>query len=303
MGQPANWFCNQTSGGTGSEVPSWEDSISMILAITGLIKNLIVLIMVMTKSRFTLDKQRKVIISILLADLLLLVYITVKDIFTYTKKIPAVFDYLQLYILPLAAMLWSQVCYVINMFVVVRFPFRSRVWKQRNSVKVFIVWMIPLVLLSVCYLVRKYGALNTCMRFVDVFIAYLFMTGPISLILTVWIPILICKSIFYSNLHYKDTSMLQQVAAIKFSLLRATVMCFVTSFGIPLNLVLSFLSDKYPNQNNVFNLFFTISYIIGLVAILMNPWIYALRTRDIWNHLKQNCCKCKRSDETTYLLI
>ena len=86
--------------------------------------------------------------------------------------------------------------------------------------------------------------------------------------------------------------MLQQVVAIKLSLLWTTVRCFVTSFGIPLNLAVSVLSDNnYPHHNNIFNLFLIISYIISFMAIFINPWLFALQAHNIWKHLKQNCCK------------
>ena len=77
---------------------------TMFVMATGLIQSIIVLSMVIFKSKFTLDKQRKIIISILLADTLLLLYLTIKQSFMFTQRFQVIIimSYIQLEAVPLA---------------------------------------------------------------------------------------------------------------------------------------------------------------------------------------------------------
>ena len=88
---------------------------------------------------------------------------------------------------------------------------------------------------------------------------------------------------------------MQQVIDIKYSLLRAAVMYLVVSLGIPMNLILSILIQYTQYDINI-ELFETITYIIGLIALLINPWIYALHGRKIWENLK--CGKSGKNNPT-----
>ena len=299
-------FCKINLNQTGmmeqvhKEVDMVLGVFAMFVMVTGLIQSIIVLSMVILKSKFTLDKQRKIIISILLADMLLFLHLSIKQSFIFTRRFPVIMSYLQLNAVPLAAGLWSQVCYVINMFVVVRFPLRSRWWKQRNSLKVSLIWIISVLLMGIAYILRSFAGAEACIIFMDCLVIIDFMAGPVSLVMIVWIQILICKSIFCSKFSNsdKDIPWMQQVMDIKYSLLRAAVMCLVTSLGIPLNNFtnLSIFLQKNNHFTIDIELFETITYLIGLIALLVNPWIYALHGRVICQNLK--CGKSGKNNPT-----
>ena len=298
-------FCKINLNQTGVMETIYEELgmelyvFTMFVMVTGLIQSIIVLSMVIFKSKFTLDKQRKIIISILLADTLLLLHLTIKQSFMFTQRFQVIIimSYIQLEAVPLAAGLWSQVCYVISMLVVVRFPLRSRWWKQRNLLKVSLIWIISLIFLVVAYILRSFGGPDACNIYFSCLVIINFMAGPVSLTVIVWIQILICKSVFYSKFpnSNRDTPWMQQVIDIKYSLLKAAVMCLVVSLGIPMNLILSILIQYTQYDINI-ELFETITYLIGLIALLINPWIYALHGRKIWENLK--CGKSGKNNPT-----
>ena len=254
-------FCKINVNQTGVMETIYEELgmelnvFTMFVMVTGLIQSIIVLSMVIFKSKFTLDKQRKIIISILLADTLLLLYLTIKQSFMFTQRFQVIIimSYIQLESVPLAAGLWSQVCYVINMLVVVRFPLRSLWWKQRNSLKVSLIWIISLIFLVVAYILRSFGGPDACNIYFSCLVMINFMAGPVSLTVIVWIQILICKSAFYSKFpnSNRDTPWMQQVMDIKYSLLRAAVMCLVVSLGIPMNLILGILIQYTQYDINI----------------------------------------------------
>ena len=285
----------------------------VVLNIFGFIYNIIVISMVISWCKFTIQLDRAFVISIVLADL----FYNLKDgvlVLVWLNKLSLGMYNLETFKLTLIAVnvlrntsicsgQWIQAIHVLNMFLKIRYPLKGNFFKAKNLIIVFLIWIVSgFLALTVALL---FG-LNKNKKINNIFLLsvqiIIVLPGPISLFLFFWIAVTSCKI----NLDVPPMpggatapTWKQQFKKFRKSLLKTAAMNFITSLCIPLHVI--FVSLVYCCGLHVYGAkhFLTATVFITLVSSFINPWIFALRPSVSFREIKEKyLCFSESSSET-----
>ena len=186
------------------------------------------------------------------------------------------------------------------MFLKIRYPFKINLFKAKNLIIVFLIWIVSGFLaltVALMFGLNKNKKINNifllCVQIINV------LPGHISLFLFFWIAVTSCRiNLDVPPMPGGATAQTwkQQFKKFRKSLLKTAAMSFITSLGVPSNVIFATLAyccglhgPKYFRTATVF---------ITLVSTFVNPWIFALRPSLIFREIKKYLCFSESSSES-----